>query len=363
MNMLTKSQLGCRALRFADRRSPIRMPGRRSRLTTSPGFTLVELMVSIALGLIVLAGLVTMFANTSVARGEIDKASRQIENGRYALHVLADDIAHAGYFGPLSTAPTSAAIPDPCLTASTTNGANGNGLGVAIQGYAGASADPTLPSGCLLGYKPNTAVLVVRRAGTSTSGGAAITANEFNIQVSGCAGEAAYIVGTVLADFTLHKNNNHCPLPLSSATSGAADIWPLYVRIYYITTCSNLDDCTASGADTVPTLRRVDVKPGGSVVTPIVDGIENLQVQYGLDTTGDGSTDSYTDTPPTTAAAWADVVGLRVYLLSRNNDATGGYVDSKTYAMGPVSVTPGGAFKRHAYNEVVRINNVAGRRE
>lgn len=362
MNTLTKSQLGRRMLRFGDRSLSVRMARRYSRLTSSAGFTLVELMVSIALGLIVLAGLVTMFANTSVARGEIDKASRQIENGRYALHVLTDDIAHAGYFGPLSTAPTSATVPDPCLTASTTDGANGNGLGVPIQGYAGASADPTLPTGCLLGYKANTAVLVVRRAGTTTSGGAAITANEFNIQVSGCAGEAAYIVGTALTDFTLHKNDNHCPLPLS-ATSGAADIWPLYVRIYYITTCSNQTDCTASGADTVPTLRRVDVKPGGSVVTPIVDGIENLQIQYGLDSTGDGSTDSYTNTPPTTAAAWQDVVALRVYLLSRNNDATGGYVDTKTYAMGPVSVTPGGAFKRHAYNEVVRINNVAGRRE
>ena len=362
MNMLTKSQLGHRTLRFSGCMPSVRMTRTRSRLATSSGFTLVELMVSIALGLIVLAGLVTMFANTSVARGEIDKASRQIENGRYALHVLTDDIAHAGYFGPLSTAPTSTTIPDPCLTASTTDGANGNGLGVPLQGYVGATADPTLPSGCLVGYKPNTAVLVVRRAGTSTTGGTAITANEFNVQVSGCAGEVAYIVGTVLTDFTLHKNDNHCPLPLS-ATSGPADIWPLYVRIYYITTCSNQDDCTASGADTVPTLRRVDVKPGGSVITPIVDGIENLQLQYGLDTTGDGSTDSYTNTPPTTVAAWGDVVAMRVYLLSRNNDATGGYVDTKTYAMGPVSVAPGGAFKRHAYNEVVRINNVAGRRE
>jgi len=60
---------------------------------------------------------------------------------------------------------------------------------------------------------------------------------------------------------------------------------------------------------------------------------------------------------------WQNVMTLRIYLLARNVDSTASYPDSKTYALGPVSVTPGGAFRRHAYSELVRLNNPAGRRE
>lgn len=340
---------------------PMTSPLARPRRRGADGFTMVELMVSIALGLLVLAGLVALFANTSFARNEIDKAGQQIENGRYALQLMTDDVRHAGYFGPLAVAPVATVVPNPCVI---TVPEVSDGLGVPVQGYAGAAADPT---GCLTGYKPNTAVLVVRRANTVAAPGALVTAGEFNIQASGCVGEAAFIVGTLLADFTLHRNNlNHCPLPLAYATSPLADIWPLYVRIYFITTCSNQPDCTASGADSVPTLRRVDARPGGRVVTPLVEGVENLQLDYGLDSSADGSTDSYTATAPTTVAGWQDVVALRVHVLARNRDATAGHADTKQYELGNVTYSPAGgerAFKRHAYNELVRLNNVAGRRE
>src|SRR5438093_13671019 len=84
------------------------------------GFSIVELMVALAIGSLLLLALATLFANTSSARAEIDRASRQIESGRYAVHVLSDEIRHAGYYGPLINAPTNAggltALPDPCST-------------------------------------------------------------------------------------------------------------------------------------------------------------------------------------------------------------------------------------------------------
>ena len=333
------------------------------RAQLQAGLTLVELMVALALTLFILIGLVTLFANQSVSRTEIDKASRQIENGRFAVQTLVSEINLAGYFGPLMDAPVApGAVPDPCANSAASVSA---AIGIPLQGYAGAGADPT-PGGCLTGYKANTAVLVVRRASTSTS--AAFTSGEFNIQVSGCQGDSAkYLVNgdSTAANFTLHKRTSAtsgCALPLTSAAS--ADIAPLYVHIYYITTCSNKDDCTASGADSVPTLRRIDVKPAG-VSTPValVDGIENLQLEYGLDTDSDGAPNSYTSTAPTTVANWRNVMSMRVSVLARNIDVTGGYTDTKTYDLGAASVTPGGSYKRHAYNETARLNNPAGRRE
>ena len=52
------------------------------------GFSLTELFIAIAIGLIVLASLTTFFVSTSSNRREIDRSSRQIENGRFAIDVL-----------------------------------------------------------------------------------------------------------------------------------------------------------------------------------------------------------------------------------------------------------------------------------
>jgi type IV pilus assembly protein PilW len=337
---------------------PIRSGGRR----TTAGFTIVELLVALAISLLILTALVTLFVNQSVARVELDKGSRQIENGRYALQVLTDDVRHAGYYGPLINPPDApGAMPDPCSTSTADVSA---GIGLPIQGYGGGAADPT-PSGCLLGYKPDTAVLVLRRACTAAT--CAFTAGEFNIQVSGCEGDSApYIVGTTAGALTLHKRTSStvkCASPLSTAV--AADIFPLYVRIYYITTCSNQADCTAAGADGIPTLRRLDVKPTGTVLTALVDGIEDMQFDFGRDTDDNGSPDTYTatDTPPASVGDWSEVTAVRAHLLARNIDASGTYTDVKTYSLGDIDVTPGGPYKRHAYSEVARANNPAGRKD
>jgi type IV pilus assembly protein PilW len=341
------------------------------------GFTLVELMVGIAIGVFLLLGLAILFANISAGRNEVDKASRQIESGRYALSILADDIRHAGYYGPLVSAPTfgGGSLPDACANAlADVQG----GLGLPLQGYeraATASAlDATLDTAgtCVksaaAGYKPNTAVLVVRRANTA---GAACAAPDYCIQVSGCAGDAAaYVLDAAGAGtFGLHANTAPGCLPL--ATAPQASITPLYVRIYFVSTCSGAD-CSAAGSDSVPTLKRIDVTTAGTTITPIVDGIENIQFEYGVDTTaapGDGSSDVYVNTP-LTLGQWQNVMSVRIHLLARNVDRSVDYADSKVYALGPVTFTPSSSgtppetsFRRHAYTQLVRLNNPSGRRE
>ena len=57
------------------------------------GFSLVELMVSLAIGLVLVAGLATLFADSSRTGAEIDKSMRQIENGRYAVDLLSETLA------------------------------------------------------------------------------------------------------------------------------------------------------------------------------------------------------------------------------------------------------------------------------
>ena len=52
------------------------------RAANQTGFSIVELMISITIGLLLLAGLVTLFVNSSDAERESRRASQQIEIGR-----------------------------------------------------------------------------------------------------------------------------------------------------------------------------------------------------------------------------------------------------------------------------------------
>ena len=56
------------------------------------GLTLVEFMVSITIGLLLVAAVATLIASQSSNRAEVDRAGRLIENGRYGIRALADDL-------------------------------------------------------------------------------------------------------------------------------------------------------------------------------------------------------------------------------------------------------------------------------
>jgi len=67
------------------------------------GVGLIELMVSITLGLLILAGVLQMFASSSASSIAADGASRIQENLRYAMTRIANDVAQAGNLGCYSS--------------------------------------------------------------------------------------------------------------------------------------------------------------------------------------------------------------------------------------------------------------------
>ena len=101
---------------------------------------------------------------------------------------------------------------------------------------------------------------------------------------------------------------------------------------------------------------------------PIVDGIENLRVDWGVDTSGDGTPDVWSRcdaASPCDAAAWANVTAVKVYILSRNIESSTGYSDDKSYVMGLSGATTAttDAFKRHVYSATITLPNRTGPRE
>lgn len=111
---------------------------------TSPqrGFTLVELMIAMTIGLFLSVGVIALFMGTKQSYRANEGMARVQENGRFAVEYLARDVRQAGFKDLFGT------------TASTWTPVT------AIQGWAGAS---TAPSGAsLTSYTPNTDVFGIQ---------------------------------------------------------------------------------------------------------------------------------------------------------------------------------------------------------
>jgi type IV pilus assembly protein PilW len=338
------------------------------------GFTLVELMIAMTIGLLIFAGMTTLLVNNSRAQGEIAKANRQVENGRYAIQLLTGDLRNAGYYGEFdpTVLASPATLPDPCATAL-------NELKVALPLHV-QGGDANLA--CLEDVRSSTDVVVVRHAATCILGSAncdAIGAAGPYFQASLCnnASELGsgssidfYALGNDPADMTRHRRD--CSALAGSGTPAA--LRRLETHIYFIAN-NHLD------GDGIPTLKRAEVLANGNnieiAIVPLVEGIENMQIEYGLDLDGDGISDANTPAPAShggcvlaacAVANWRSVVSLKLSLLARNIERSSGYIDSTSYVLGSLAdgsantvAATGDHYRRHVFQAVVALSNPAGR--
>lgn len=349
-------------------------PGRRQQL----GMTLMEWMVSITIGMILLAGLSVLIAQQSRTQAELEKSSRQIENGRYATQLLQEDIQLAGYLGEFSTLdalPVPGALPNPCLVGAADLS---SALPFSIQGYDAPGA--TLPiafADCPLNaanHLAGTDILVVRRADPEVTATGALVAGQFYLQ-SGLTPtlEFSYILAkaaTTAVDTAVFN------LKLKDGVT-TAPLRKYRVNIYFVSPCNlpaSGSTCSAAQTDdggvSIPTLKRLELSAQAGnpkfVTTSLVEGIETMQIDYGFDATatGDGSPDSYA-TDAVAVADWANVMAVRLHLLARNNERSVGYQDTKTYNLGlaGATVATNDGFKRRVFSQLIRVVNPSSRRD
>ncbi len=337
------------------------------------GMSLIELMVAMTVSTLLMLGLAVIFVGNSRSFSENEKASQQIENGRYATAILSAGIRHAGFYGEVAdvtnlllTPPITlpAALPDPCVTDIASLRA---ALPLPVQGVDAPDAVPS----CLPDHVAGTDVLVIRRGNTTTVSAADAVANGYYTQTSFCATQTPVFM-IAQSGFVLEDKNCVDPAPVRQ----------YHVEIYFISPCSIPTGSNGTCKNTdpaVPTLKRLELRAADDAtcplfaatswcLVPLVEGIENLQIEYGRDTSGDGAPDAYVTLPASTTE-WSQVMAIRLHLLARNVDQTAGFTDTKTYLLGKNfdggdnTVSPGGAYKRHAFVEVVRVTNASQRKE
>jgi type IV pilus assembly protein PilW len=363
------------------------------------GLSLIELMIASAIGLLLLTGLSLIFVNTSEANRELQKTAQQIENGRYAIEIITQDLRLAGFYGHLHDvasisalgAPASGVPPDPCEGALPAELLKA--LVYPVHGYRGtidaatpasdAAADLSTTTCAALdaaNLKPGSDVLVIRRADTNALAAADTAINDvFYVQASATTAEVQKGNGAVIAQNKASGGASALYLTNGATTPPAAPIRRLYTRIYFVAPCSAGAGaggaCNGSaGEDRIPTLKRLELTSSGTfTIVPLVEGIDYLKVEYGIDDTptavnvatgyaGDATVDRFEATP--SAVEWPAVIAAKVYILARNTEVTRGYTDNKTYTLGSAAVPArNDAFKRHVYTAASYITNTAGRRE
>ena len=380
------------------------------------GFTLVELMISMAIGLFILLALATVLVNVIRSNSEQGKSNTIVDSGRYALQLLASDLGHAGFLGghvpqyedlSFTATPSDvpADIPDPCLAFTTPWDAayKTNLIGIPVQGYEipATVPSPTLSvcASLVVSPKANTDVLFVRHLESCIPGVGSCTAvaeNDLYFQVNRCRGTGGVAPSPAYAFEQYPAAPTPSPFTLQNRDCGTtlADLRRFMSTLYYVR------NYAVTAGDGIPTLMRSQFGISGGVpqhkaAEVLIPGVEGFRVEYGIDDHSDsGATvnfgaaltwaDTTTKTSPTnrgdgipdgsyircttatpcTAAQLVNAVAVKVYVLMRSETPSAGYTDTKTYNLGSTTLGPfNDAYKRHMFTQTVRLTNVSSRRE
>jgi type IV pilus assembly protein PilW len=95
-----------------------------------------------------------------------------------------------------------------------------------------------------------------------------------------------------------------------------------------------------------------------SMVTEcIASGIEDLQLEYGIDTSGDGAVNRYIPNP--TLAELQRVASVRISLLARTTVPDRGHTEQRTYRISNApDHAPADNFHRRVYSTTVPVHNL-----
>ena len=313
------------------------------------GFTLLEMMISITIGLVILAGLVGVLASNAGNARSNERTSELMTNGRYALNAIKSEVREAGFRGFTWAEPGA---PGPWVAPADTAGCMGSEAGASVgafivnvrQGVWGSNnenpfADSCIPSAL---YSAGNDVLVVRRLAVTPTAAAQLRANQVYFRSN-------YERGQVFRGTTG---------PTFTSPSFTPQDFAVQIYVYYISPFT----VSATESPVVPALFRVSLMTDGTMQRELVaSGIERMQVQYGRYSTALDT--QYLDvltgaSSEATSTAWDDVNSVRIWLLARNSTPEPGYVNSNSYVLGDqVAFVPNDGFRRQLFETVVQLRN------
>lgn len=380
-------------------------PRRNLYLVRPPiGFSLVEVMVAMTIGLIIVLAVTQIFTNSHATYQATDGLSRIQENGRFAMEFLTREIRMAGYWGCVNR---SAKVYNDLNSTRDTADANNvidfrYNFRVGIEGfeangtapgntYTIASYTPS-PSTTLNAWTPTldasltnkaikgSDVLVIRAFGDETVPLATNTSGQYQsgadlympktdmsdslavgdiVAVADCDKASLFQISAIAlngAKYTVSHatggtspgnqcgswaNGNTCTATADQTYGQGTDAYRATTTVFYIGKRANGDS---------PGLHRLVLNGGALVEEELVEDVESMQILYGIDTdtpagtAPDGSANKFVTAG--NVADWSKVISVRLSILVRSPDATETSPDLTIYPLldsadgTPVNIDP-----------------------
>jgi type IV pilus assembly protein PilW len=317
------------------------------------GFSLVELMVAITIGIILLAGVLQIYLSSKQSYRVQEATSRLQENGRFAIELLGRDIRDAGNFGCRARAASKPVEEGGVLTVNHLNPAGTGYLqynaNLAVTGVEGAVANVTPDSITLqstvdggikvLNAGPQTSANIqVVSPNTLASGNIVLVTDCENGDVFQISGGNPGASGTVV-----HNTGAGSPGNIQAVTCTGANahcLSKVYGTDARIFTTRQLTYTIAPGASGQNALF---LSVNGAPPQELVEGVENMQILYGVDgPDADFSAEQYL-TAAQVGANFNQVVSVQISLLLVSAGDTGANVvtapQTYTFPLGAASAT------------------------
>lgn len=315
----------------------------RTTVHRTRGFTLIELMISMLFGLVIVGGVLTIFSANKRSYVTQEALSRVQESGRLAFELMARDIRMAGNTG----CPASENVTNVLENATTDWWADA--FGAPVEGFDGEET----PTASLDQRVPGTDVLTMHRAdsnGYTVVKHQATAANfevnkEHDFEDDDILIVCDTIQTSVFQATNVNQSNETVVHNTGTGTSGNCTKFLGNPKNCSSSSKTKSETCATGttaceyefGPDSVVAkLESVayyigtnndgnrslyrETLTGELVAEELIEGIEDMQLMYGVDTSGDGEVDEYQTASAIAAGDWANVRTVQVNLLAYSTD-------------------------------------------
>ena len=308
------------------------------------GFTLVEALVSMAIGMFLILGAATVYTQGAYSFKTIEGTSRIQENLRFAFDTLEPDVRLSGYWG-LHNGSGSIQSDEIVITC---EGANVSEW--VLDTYVGITARDNIQASNSDNVAAN-----ARKAANCGAFGNGIQPDSDILEIRRSSAATRPLTGDTV-QIKSNRNASHLFSNGAEPTGFVNEVdidgtFDYVFNTYYVAQTSN------NVADT-PSLRRRTLQGTTIIDEEVIAGVEDMQIQLGLDLNGDGSVNRYIDPVDGTFNADSKVIAVRVWMLIRAEYEELGLEDNKTYTR-PDGTTyqPQDAYRRIEGSKTIFLRN------
>lgn len=335
---------------------------------TQRGFSIVELMVAMALSLVLLAGVLAVLYSSKVTYAENERLARNQENARVATEMILRDMRSGGFQGcgrPLVDGDLENLLVDPtALMRNFLEPLRG------FEGSEGADADAEVAFGAPLEIGDSVIVRGVRpgfpsfRLAIDPADGESPLAIEkpsgfalpagTPLLVSNCERGSIFAASSAIGTDT-NIDIDHETGATGGLENSLSDLGGGYTRLTaQISPLNTIAYFVKADAGGVPSLwRMVD---DDAPTEPIIPGVERLEILYGEDTDGDQRADRYVAADE--VGDWNAVTAASISVLVRSADEYGSDKESRAFDMLGTEVGPfNDRYQRTVFTTTASLRN------